>query len=159
TLQDGHTYYVINPNPANGTFQLAATSTSNTPITLNTSGLGANAKHTLTPIVDIGTATGDQTLRIDITGSTVPGPQHNLGSGGTWLSTLFPPPGDGVSMAHSHGSGGGFVGVSDNTSTVTENPNVKATVSAQALSADGSLTINTQSTTDTVATTDNGAAG
>ena len=119
-LVDGRTYYVFNPTNSTTSYQLTDTPTGTVPLTLGTAGLGTTATHRFAAeSVDLGpsAADGGHQFRINILASTVDtqfGPQRIVGPGGVALATLAPPPGDGVSTASATGSGGGFVGVNDN---------------------------------------------
>ncbi len=134
-LQNGITYYVVS---ASGDDIQLATTPGGTAIALSTSGLSGGADHYFTKVsVDLGSASGTSELRIDLTGSSPYTPdgtgsatQQRLdGPGGVPLGLLNSPPGDGVSSTNSNGSGGGFVGVGDNTATTNVTQNVDAPVS------------------------------
>ncbi|MEY2518223.1 MAG: large repetitive protein, partial [bacterium] len=166
SLVDGITYYVYRPTGMSAdNFQLVATKTGTTPLTLGTTGLGATVVHKIgVESVDIdaltcgSTVNCDQTLRINITGG-VAGNQFLTGPGGVSLATISPPVGDGASSATSTGSGGGFVGVGSNTATITANPTVKADVTAALITATGDVSITSASVTKTTVSSKNGSGG
>ena len=158
-LVDGSTYTVHVLDAAAGTFQLGAPGGTFTPITITIPAGASSALHSLTPIIDLQASGGTHELRIDITGSTVPGTQRIVGPGGVSLATLSPPPGDGVSTALATGSGGGFVGSNNNTSNATITATVTAYIAAASLSATGDVAVAADSLTNARATTSNSTGG
>jgi hypothetical protein len=155
---DGKTFYVIKMDDDH--FQLAAMPGGGAlPLGVTA---GATGNHKIGPeAVDIDVASGDQFLRIDLSGGvdTTHGPQVLEGPGGTPLNVVSPPTGDGVSSVTSNGSGGGFVGVGTNDASITENPTVNASLSASLATAGGKVSITGSVTTNTTASAQNGTGG
>ncbi len=172
SLVDGGKYYVVNAADTTGdgindTFGLALTP-GGTALAFDTTGLRAGAIHSVTPQVDLtGTGIGaDHTLRIDVGADyTKPlgGPfQHITGPGGLPLGTTLSGSGNGQTKAESTGSGGGFVGVRDNTANATTSPTVSAHIGeggSGLITAEGNVTITATSKTDASARSKNGAGG
>ncbi|HEY3484752.1 MAG TPA: hypothetical protein VGK49_05170, partial [Ilumatobacteraceae bacterium] len=165
-LEDGKTYYAISTG-GGGSFQLAATAASNTPIAFSlsysdTGALSAGTTHQfLRQSVDLTSGSGDQILRIDISGGPgVDGTQRITGPGGVALDVISPPVGDGSSSATSNGSAGGvFVGVGSNQGKITNSATIKAYVAGDLVSAGGAISITSTVTTNSSASSSNAAGG
>jgi hypothetical protein len=131
-LVDGVTYYVKLDNiPAgqqNNRFQLA--NANGVVIDIAANALSTSPLHSLgTEAIDLTAASGQQTLRIDLT-STVVGADTLLGPGGLSLALLSPPSGDNISSGAVKGSSGAFISVGVNSADVRVTPNVSAFVAA-----------------------------
>ena len=72
------------------------------------------------------------------------------GAGGISLSSISPPPGDGVSGASAVGGSGGVINYGGPTSTMTSTPVVTSYISASNLTAGGSVKISADSNTRTL---------
>ncbi|MDD1750937.1 MAG: hypothetical protein LUO89_13810, partial [Methanothrix sp.] len=121
---------------------------------------GAIDNHYIGPeSIDITAAgVGQQQLRLDLSGSVAAG-QYLVAPGGVPLGLLSPPSGDGISTAVSNGSGGGAIAVTVNDATVDVDPKVSAYVASGVMSADGSVTISSESTTNATASAKNVTGG
>ena len=154
-LVDGRTYYVR--NVVGNTFQLSE-GPSSAILTFDSSGLNAGTFHGLSKTVDIDASSGDQALRIDVSGSLPAGTHQLTGPGGVPLNVISPPVGDGVTSAVSTGSGGGLVGIGANTANVTENPEVEAHIDAALITA-GSVSVSSNSHTNITTSSKNTSGG
>ena len=156
-LEDGRTYYIEKID--NDNFKLCASEFGSI-LSLSTSGLGGSMPHSFSPVEDITTATGVQTLRINIpVGAIVSGTHSILGPGGVPLSLTSPAAGDGISAATAKGSGGGLVGINNNRATINYNPTTKAYIDASLVTAGGDVSVVTSSDTNASAYAKNGTGG
>ena len=163
-LTSDQSYYVVNASGSG--FGLSLTK-GGSAIPLSTVGLspGSMTQQIGPQGIDLSAlngVSGTLELHIQLTSSVIDtskGPQMFLGPGGVSLGVLAPPPGNGISTATSQGSGGGFVGVNSNMSTVTETLNVSASDSATILTAGGNVAITTDSMTSSANSTTNGTGG
>ena len=89
SLVDGQTYYVR--NVSGNSFELWSAPTGGTRQSLSISGLSSIAAHSLRSTVVLTPSTGEQTLRVDLTGGIPAGSTHRLaGPGGVDLATVLP---------------------------------------------------------------------
>jgi hypothetical protein len=160
---DGKRFYVI--NTGNDSFQLADTlahAQAAIPLPL-VAPLMPTGHHQIGPeSIDLSAGVGPQVLQIALTGSTVDtthGPQKIEGPGGVPLNVVMPPIGTGISSVLANGSGGGLVAGSSNSTTITDNPTVKAYVSTGLATAGGNVSIASVSTTHVTASAQNGTGG
>ena len=160
-LVDGQTYYIL--NRTGSSYQLTASATDTTALSLGSAGLSGTATHWIgTESLDLGAVSGIHQFRINITSSTLPvASQKIVGPQGVSLTERLPLSGDGVSTASAIGSGNGFVGAGNNRSAVTITANVTAWIAsaqlsttriASSLTATGNVSVFADSVTNARAT-------
>ena len=160
-LESGRTYYVVRDAmlPAD-TFRLA----------LTPGGPAINLTYLPDPLastrnqfigsegLDLLTSSGEQRLRIDLSGGLPVGTQQLLGAGGVAFSQVAPVLGNGISTVYANASSGGLVTVGINSSTLNVTQNVTAS-SLGHLTFAGDVTVQADSTTSNSAFVTNTSGG
>ena len=161
-LTSGNTYYVVNENAHNTSFELA-NSPNGAPITdLNvTNSMGTGYSLGGVPgvlLTSAGKGTQYLVLVLNTSGANANGTYQLAGGGaGTALNA---PPGDGLASAGSIGSGGGGVEIGGSDATVTSSPTVDTYAGGGAtLMAGGDITIMSTSYANTGADGSNSGGG
>ena len=150
TLTSSTTYYVVNPTNDPNNFKLA-TSKGGTPLTFNPGAVSGSASYLIGPEgVDLSGFKGQSGtfgLIINLPSAVVDS-QHGgkLIRGVVPGSISFPTAGSGISSIVAQGSGGGFIGVNGNESTLNQTQTVSAFVSSTMLTAGTDVSITTNST-------------
>ncbi|MEH6586717.1 MAG: hypothetical protein V7720_09160, partial [Halioglobus sp.] len=161
-LRDGYSYYVTDVSGRD--FNLANTGPNTTQTAIDLLPGSDNAAVRIGTLgVDLKSTNSAHTLYLDLSGNgqTLNTASHRFaGPGGVSLSSISPPPGDGISGATAKGGGGGIVAVNTPTAHMNATTTVTADISAQELRAAGTVTIdaNAESHAKSYSTTGGGGA-
>jgi hypothetical protein len=165
-LQDGETYFVKLKSSTE--FQLFPDATlTGTPLDLSTGQTGG-VHHFHMAGIAINSSSGTQQIYLALTGrgsGTSPNPSESgetgdklLGPNNVSLRLISPPAGDGISQSTASGGGGGVFATGSPSAETDVDPTVKAFVAAL-ISANGKVTISSQSVGHSSSSADNGSGG